>query len=47
VHRNPLTAKFPAAKPINKNLLAQFKRQATPLLAQLERAKQTQLALIN
>ncbi len=45
VHRNPLTAKFPAAKPINKNLLAKFKQQAAPLLAQLEIAKQTQLAL--
>jgi murein DD-endopeptidase MepM/ murein hydrolase activator NlpD len=45
VHRNPLTAKFPAAKPINKNLLAKFKQQTTPLLAQLKLAKQTQLAL--
>jgi murein DD-endopeptidase MepM/ murein hydrolase activator NlpD len=45
VHRNPLTAKFPAAKPINKNLLAKFKQQTSPLLAQLELAKQTQLAL--
>ena len=45
VHRNPLTAKFPAAKPINKNLLAEFKQQTSPLLAQLELAKQTQLAL--
>ncbi|MBL4783763.1 MAG: peptidoglycan DD-metalloendopeptidase family protein [Porticoccaceae bacterium] len=47
VHRNPLTAKFPAAKPIHKNLLAQFKQQTSPLLDQLQLAKQTQLALIN
>ncbi len=47
VHRNPLTAKFPSAKPINKNFLAQFKQQAAPLLAQLEIAKTTQLARIN
>ncbi len=45
VHRNPLTAKFPAAKPIDKNLLAKFKQRTAPLLAQLEIAKQTQLAL--
>lgn len=45
VHRNPLTAKFPSAKPINKNLLASFKQQTSPLLAQLSHAKQTQLAL--
>lgn len=47
VHRNPLTAKFPSANPINKKLLAQFKQQADPLLAQLASAKQTQLALNN
>ncbi|HIL92560.1 MAG TPA: peptidase M23 [Cycloclasticus sp.] len=47
VHRNPLTAKFPSAKPVSKNLLAQFKQHVAPLLAQLEIAKQTQLALIN
>ena len=45
VHRNPLTTKFPAAKPISKNLLADFKQQTAPLLAQLQLAKQTQLAL--
>lgn len=45
VHRNPLTAKFPSAKPINKKLLAKFKQQAGPLLAQLTLAKETQLAL--
>jgi len=46
VHRNPLTAKFPAAKPIDKSLLAKFKQQTTPLLAQLEHINSpTQLAL--
>ena len=47
VHRNPLTAKLPAAKPIDKKLLAQFKQQTSPLLAKLELAKKTQLALID
>ncbi|HIG78448.1 MAG TPA: M23 family metallopeptidase, partial [Cycloclasticus sp.] len=47
IHRNPLTAKFPSAKPVSKNLLAQFKQHVAPLLAKLEIAKQTQLALIN
>ena len=45
VHRNPLTAKFPSAKPINKKTFAQFKQQTSPLLAELSQAKQTQLAL--
>lgn len=46
VHRNPLTAKFPAAKPIDKALLAQFKQQTTPLLSQLGNiTSPTQLAL--
>lgn len=45
VHRNPLTAKFPAARPIAKKLLAEFMRQTSPLLTALEQAKETQLAL--
>ncbi len=45
VHRNPLTIKFPAAKPIDKRLLAQFKQQTSPLLSQLKLEKDTQLAL--
>jgi len=45
VHRNPLTVKFPAAKPIDKKLLAQFKQQTSPLLSQLKLVKNTQLAL--
>lgn len=44
VHKNPLTAKFPAATPINKNLMSEFKQQTTPLLSQLRTAKQTHLA---
>lgn len=39
VHRNPLTVKLPHAKPIKKSLLAEFKKQTTPLLAQLDKAK--------
>jgi len=45
VHRNPLTVKFPAAKPINKKLLAQFKQQTSPLLSQLKHVSDIQLAL--
>jgi len=45
VHRNPLTVKFPAAKPIHKKLLAQFKQQTSPLLSQLKHASDIQLAL--
>lgn len=45
VHRNPLTAKFPAARPIAKKLLAEFMQQTGPLLTALEQAKETQLAL--
>jgi murein DD-endopeptidase MepM/ murein hydrolase activator NlpD len=45
VHRNPLTAKFPAAKPIAKKLLAEFMQQTSPLLTALEQAKEIQLAL--
>ena len=45
VHRNPLTTKFPAANPINKNLFAEFKQQTAPLLSQLELVRPTQLAL--
>ncbi|MFT6624835.1 MAG: murein DD-endopeptidase MepM/ murein hydrolase activator NlpD [Cycloclasticus sp.] len=45
VHRNPLTTKFPAANPINKNLFAEFKQQTAPLLSQLDLVRPTQLAL--
>jgi murein DD-endopeptidase MepM/ murein hydrolase activator NlpD len=36
VHRNPLTVKLPAAKPISEQYLADFKMQSKPLLAQLD-----------
>ncbi len=39
VHRNPLTVKLPHANPIEKSLLAEFKLQTQPLLAQLNSAK--------
>ncbi len=39
VHRNPLTVKLPHAKPIKKSLLAEFKTQTKPLIAQLNKAK--------
>ncbi len=39
VHRNPLTVKLPHAKPIKKSLLAEFKSQTQPLLAQLNTVK--------
>lgn len=44
VHHDPLTAKMTSAIPINKSLLAHFKIQTRPLLAQLEEAKTTMLA---
>jgi murein DD-endopeptidase MepM/ murein hydrolase activator NlpD len=43
-HRNPLTVKLPHQKPISKYLMAEFKRQTGPLLAQLEQTKKTLLA---
>ena len=36
VHRNPLTVDLPKAEPIDRNYLQEFKRQAKPLLAQLD-----------
>ncbi len=39
VHRNPLTVKLPLARPIKKSLLAKFKEQTQPLLAQIDKAK--------
>jgi len=39
VHRNPLTVKLPHAEPIKKSLLAEFKKQTEPLIAQLNKAK--------
>jgi len=38
-HRNPLALNLPHSLPINKKLLANFKAQTKPLLAQLNQAK--------
>lgn len=47
VHRNPLTVKLPHAKPIKKSLLADFKKQTEPLLAQLNKIKATRILAQN
>jgi len=47
VHRNPLTVKLPHAKPIKKSLLAEFKKQTQPLIAQLNKAKASNLLAQN
>ena len=47
VHRNPLTVKLPNTKPIKKSLLAEFKKQTQPLLAQLNKAKASTLLAQN
>ncbi|MFK5948707.1 MAG: peptidoglycan DD-metalloendopeptidase family protein [Methylococcales bacterium] len=39
VHRNPVTVKLPHSEPIKKSLLANFKKQTEPLIAQLNRVK--------
>jgi len=43
VHRNPVTVKLPHANPIKKSLLAEFKAQSEPLLAQLNKVKASSL----
>jgi len=46
VHRNPLTVRFPNAKPIEKKYLSKFKQRSHGLLAQLGTYQQaTQLAM--
>ncbi len=47
VHRNPLTVKLPHANPIKDSLLAEFKEQTQPLLAQLNKAKASNLLAHN
>ncbi|MCF6250697.1 MAG: peptidoglycan DD-metalloendopeptidase family protein [Methylococcaceae bacterium] len=47
VHRNPLTVKLPHAKPIKKSLLAEFKKQTQPLIAQLNKVKASHLLAQN
>ena len=44
VHRNPRTVKLPQAEPIKDEYREQFLAQATPVLEELERFKNTQLA---
>jgi murein DD-endopeptidase MepM/ murein hydrolase activator NlpD len=44
VHRNPLTVKLPAAEPIAKRYLADFKLKTQPLLSRLETISQTMVA---
>lgn len=46
VHTNPLTVKLPHASPIPDKLKTQFIEQTTPLLAQLDVLKRTQVALV-
>lgn len=45
-HTNPLTVKLPHASPIPERLKAQFIEQTTPLLAQLDVLKRTQVAFV-
>ncbi len=47
VHRNPLTVKLPKARPIKKSLLAEFKKQTQPLIAQLNSIKAKNLIAQN
>ena len=44
VHRNPLTVKLPAAEPIAKRYLEDFKLKIQPLIARLETISQTMVA---
>lgn len=46
-HRNPLTVELPKASPIDPSMLAQFKTQTAPLLAQLDKAKASTLLAQN
>ncbi len=47
IHKNPLTVKLPKAEPIKPSLLAKFKQQTAPLLAQLQKAKSETLLAQN
>ncbi len=46
-HRNPLTVKLPKASPIKPSMVAEFKAQTKPLLAQLDKAKASTLLAQN
>jgi murein DD-endopeptidase MepM/ murein hydrolase activator NlpD len=47
IHRNPLTVKLPHSLPIKKSLLAEFKKQTTPLITQLNKVKAKSLLAQN
>jgi len=47
VHRNPLTIKLPHTAPIERSLLAEFKKQTQPLIAQLNKVKASNLLAQN
>lgn len=47
VHKNPLTVALPKSAPIDQRLLADFKRQTTPLLSQLDTIRTTLVASSN
>lgn len=44
VHRNPLTVKLPAAKPLPKKFMADFNNESQPLLTQLDLYRRTTIA---
>lgn len=44
VHRNPLTVPLPHAKPLADKYMTEFQQQATPLLAELDKLHDSQLA---
>ncbi|MCK5829056.1 MAG: peptidoglycan DD-metalloendopeptidase family protein [Methylococcales bacterium] len=46
-HQNPLTVKLPLSQPIKESLLAKFKQQTQPLVAQLDKVKATTLLAEN
>ncbi len=45
VHRNPRTVKLPQADPIKPELMSDFRASTAPILAELERFKETRLAV--
>jgi len=45
VHRDPLKVKLPKALPLEREHMADFREKTAPLLAHLERLRQTRLAL--
>lgn len=45
VHRNPLTVELPKAEPLPKSEMAAFRKTSAPLLARLDRLRETQVAL--